>query len=132
MLNTDPSKRPTERECLRHPWLADVVQRQPEYAAYDLDDISEEVEDNIGYVDNEGEDGDDELHEMNNGENNNSSKVNAARSILKRANMDGHIACLQANDDAYLGLFRKARFAVKHMVICHADGHTGPIAPDFS
>ncbi|KAI9695607.1 MAG: hypothetical protein M1820_008532 [Bogoriella megaspora] len=32
MLNTDPSQRPTERQCLSHPWLADgsIVSLEPE------------------------------------------------------------------------------------------------------
>lgn len=45
MLTTDPSQRPTERECLRHPWLADIVKEHPQYGQYDLNAITEEAED---------------------------------------------------------------------------------------
>ncbi|KAK5144310.1 hypothetical protein LTR04_001615 [Oleoguttula sp. CCFEE 6159] len=45
MLNTDPSLRPSEVQCLQHPWLADVsVPREMEFET-DLDAIPEEDED---------------------------------------------------------------------------------------
>jgi hypothetical protein len=49
-------------------------------------------------------------------------KMVAARTVLNRAGQDGHLACLQSKDDEYLALFRKAKYAVKHMVIHHENG----------
>ncbi|KJX95519.1 xpg i-region protein [Zymoseptoria brevis] len=49
-------------------------------------------------------------------------KMVAARTVLNRANQDGHLACLQSKDEEYLALFRKAKFAVKHMVVLHENG----------
>ena len=57
-------------------------------------------------------------------------RMAAAKSVMKRANMDGHTACLQANDAEYLSLFRKARFAVKHMVVVKSDGAIEPLDKD--
>lgn len=50
------------------------------------------------------------------------SKLAAARAVLSRFGNDGHAACVHAKDEDYLELYRKAKAAVKHMVIVMADG----------
>ena len=44
MLNTDPSQRPSERQCLTHPWLADgsVIPPKPDQALGAIDEAEEE------------------------------------------------------------------------------------------
>ncbi|KAK8243882.1 hypothetical protein HDK90DRAFT_136662 [Phyllosticta capitalensis] len=45
MLNTDPAQRPTDTECLRHPWLVKVAREIfPDAVGPDLEDIPEEDE----------------------------------------------------------------------------------------
>ncbi|KAF2099751.1 kinase-like protein [Rhizodiscina lignyota] len=44
MLNTDPAQRPSEKECLEHPWLAGIALSQDIYDDDDLASIAEEEE----------------------------------------------------------------------------------------
>lgn len=55
------------------------------------------------------------------------SKMAAARAVLSRFGNDGHAACVHAKDEDYLNLYRKAKAAVKHMVIVLADGDIKPL-----
>lgn len=50
------------------------------------------------------------------------SRIIAAKNILNRSGRDGNTVCLQAGDEHYLSLYRKAKFATKHMVIIHNGG----------
>ncbi|GAB7363951.1 hypothetical protein MBLNU230_g4513t1 [Neophaeotheca triangularis] len=55
-------------------------------------------------------------------------KLDAAMELMRRSNpnrteFDGFFACLAVNDDHYTGLFKKARFAIKHHIVLYPDGH---------
>lgn len=54
-------------------------------------------------------------------------KIAAARAVMSRANLEGNTACVQAKDEDYLGIYRKAKFAVKHMVVHCTDGDIKPL-----
>nr|POF14011.1 protein mkt1 [Quercus suber] len=49
-------------------------------------------------------------------------RVQNARSILSRANYDGHAACLMAKDEHYLETFRKARAFIRYQINFSFDG----------
>ena len=49
-------------------------------------------------------------------------KIPAARAVLAQCGFDGHAVCVRAKDEQYLTLFRKAKTAVRHMIICTGDG----------
>jgi hypothetical protein len=49
-------------------------------------------------------------------------RVGATRTLLASFGRDGHALCVSAGDNHYLGLFRKAKVASKHMVVIHAGG----------
>ncbi|CAK3800673.1 xpg i-region [Lecanosticta acicola] len=49
-------------------------------------------------------------------------KIPAARAVMAQAGNDGHAVCVRAKDEDYLALFRKAKAAVKHMVIVFENG----------
>lgn len=53
-----------------------------------------------------------------------STRVQTARTILTRANYDGHIACQAAKDSAYLEAFEKARSFIRHQINLTTDGTT--------
>lgn len=55
------------------------------------------------------------------------SKMVAARAVMNRANQDGVLACVQAKDEDYLDIFRKAKAAVKHMVVHCTNGEIKPL-----
>lgn len=54
-------------------------------------------------------------------------KMVAARTVMNRANQEGILACQQAKDEDYLDIFRKAKFAVKHMPVHYANGDIKPL-----
>ncbi|KAK5117730.1 hypothetical protein LTR85_008705 [Meristemomyces frigidus] len=54
------------------------------------------------------------------------ARVQAARSLLRRFNDDGHAVCLQQKDDDYLAAFRKARFVIKHCPVMTKEGRVEP------
>lgn len=54
------------------------------------------------------------------------ARIQAARSLLRRFNDDGHTVCLQQKDSDYLEAFRKARFVIKHCPVLTVDGRVEP------
>lgn len=55
------------------------------------------------------------------------SKMIAARAVMNRANQEGFLACVQAKDEDYLNIFRKAKTAVRHMVVHWTNGEIKPL-----
>ena len=58
------------------------------------------------------------------------ARVQAARSLLRRFNDDGHTVCLQQKDADYLSSFQKARFVIRHVPLMTKAGHVEPLNAD--
>lgn len=54
-------------------------------------------------------------------------KIETARAIMARASNDGYAACLQAKNDDYTTMFKKAKIAVKQMPLLKAKAEIEPL-----
>ena len=53
--------------------------------------------------------------------------IEGARALLARANGDGYGACMQAKNDDYTALYKKAKVAVRHMPVIKVGGKLEPL-----